>query len=156
MTTESQNANSLALHGTFLRDLSFENPHMPYKMQTIETQSKIDISYGIEVNALQENFFDVTLNTYIKSEINSESLFIVEISYAGVFNIIAEDQNEREKMLYVNCPQILHPFIRSLIANLVLEGGLPALLIQPVDFYNLYLEKKKETSFPNIESSLNN
>lgn len=155
MSVPPRPQGTLSIHGTFIRDLSFENPHVPYKI-TEGIEPKINISYDISATSLKDNFYEVVLSTYVSATLEEQSFFIIEVKFAGLFNIAFDDKEELEKVLYIQCPNILQPYVRRIVSELTTEGGMASLLLQPVDFFGLYLEKKAQLQSNNTSSITTN
>jgi preprotein translocase subunit SecB len=105
---------------------------------------------------LQENNYELalTINIEAKSSEDASSLFIVELSYAGVFTLQGIDDNEREGILMVYCPNLLFPYARRVISDVTRDGGFPPLMMEPIDFAALYSRNKQQqkTKSPSEES----
>lgn len=133
---QQSQAPTLRVLGQFVKDLSFENPgHSP-----VQQQPNIDL--GIDVGAAPHkdgnNMFEVSLKMSAKATADSAVLFIVELDYAGLFQLANTNEQQLEQMLLIECPRLLFPFARRIIAEITREGGFPPLLIDPVDFVQLY------------------
>jgi preprotein translocase subunit SecB len=127
---------SLRVLGQYVKDLSFENPgHAP-----VQSQPNIDL--GIDVGAAPHvdgnGLFEVSLKLSAKALAGESVLFITELDYAGLFQLQNVPDNQVEPMLLIECPRLLFPFARRIIAEITREGGFPPLLIDPVDFVALY------------------
>lgn len=125
----------------YVKDLSFENPGN----RIAENQPNIDL--GIDVSAAAHEsgngVFEVSLKLSAKAHSDTTTLFLAELDYAGLFQVIGFDEIETEAALLVECPRMLFPFARRLIADITREGGFPPLLIDPVDFVQLYRAQKE-------------
>ncbi|PKP81337.1 MAG: protein-export chaperone SecB [Alphaproteobacteria bacterium HGW-Alphaproteobacteria-18] len=130
------NPPSLRVLGQYVKDLSFENPGHP----PVQTQPNIDL--GIDVGAAPHadgnGMFEVSLKLSAKASSGETVLFISELDYAGLFQLQNVPENQVEAMLLIECPRLLFPFARRIIAEITREGGFPPLLIDPVDFVALY------------------
>lgn len=130
------NPPSLRVLGQYVKDLSFENPGHP----PVQTQPNIDL--GIDVGAAPHadgnGLFEVSLKLSAKASSGDTVLFISELDYAGLFQLQNVPENQVEAMLLIECPRLLFPFARRIIAEITREGGFPPLLIDPVDFVALY------------------
>jgi preprotein translocase subunit SecB len=129
-------APSMRVLGQYVKDLSFENPgHAP-----VQSQPNIDL--GIDVSATPHadgnGLYEVSLKLSAKAAADGKIMFICELDYAGLFQLqnVAEDQ--LEPMLLIECPRLLFPFARRIVAEITREGGFPPLLIDPVDFVALF------------------
>ncbi|MAN46945.1 MAG: protein-export chaperone SecB [Alphaproteobacteria bacterium] len=131
-----QQTPSMRVLGQYVKDLSFENPgHGP-----VQAQPNIDL--GIDVGATPHadgnGLFEVSLKLSAKATSEQTVLFLCELEYAGLFQLQTAQQNQIEPMLLIECPRLLFPFARRIIAEITREGGFPPLLIDPVDFVQLY------------------
>lgn len=127
---------SLRVLGQYVKDLSFENPGHP----PVQEQPNIDL--GIDVGAAPHadgnGMFEVSLKLSAKATSGETVLFITELDYAGLFQLQNVPDNQVEPMLLIECPRLLFPFARRIVAEITREGGFPPLLIDPVDFVALY------------------
>lgn len=130
------NAPAMRVLGQYVKDLSFENPgHGP-----VQAQPNIDL--GIDVGATPHKdgngLYEVSLKLSAKAVSEQTVLFLCELDYAGLFQLQNVQPNQMEPMLLIECPRLLFPFARRIIAEITREGGFPPLLIDPVDFVQLY------------------
>ncbi|OYW83785.1 MAG: protein-export chaperone SecB [Hyphomonas sp. 32-62-5] len=129
-------APSLRVLGQYVKDLSFENPGHP----PVQAQPNIDL--GIDVGAAPHadgnGLFEVSLKLSAKALAGDTTLFITELDYAGLFQLSNVTEKQVEPMLLIECPRLLFPFARRIIAEITREGGFPPLMIDPVDFVQLY------------------
>jgi preprotein translocase subunit SecB len=112
----------------YVKDLSFENPNAPRSLQQQQQAPQINIELKIEGRA----------------EAASTLLFAFDLLYAGVFRIANVPQDSLHAVIMIECPRLLFPFARELIATAVRNGGFPPLMIDPVDFVALYRQKLAE------------
>ena len=91
-----------------------------------------------------ENSYEITLQVKVSAGSKEATLFVLEMDYVGVFELTGFNQNDLEPILLIECPRILFPFARRIIADITAEGGFPPLRIEPVDFTALYLSQKKK------------
>ncbi len=127
----------------YIKDLSFENPGV-----TVQEQPNIDLA--IDVGAAPkneaENVFEVTLKLHARAGTKETALFILEMDYSGLFQISGFAQADLEPILLIECPRILFPFARRIIADISAEGGFPPLRIDPVDFAALYSSQRQRAA----------
>jgi preprotein translocase subunit SecB len=142
MTQKEELKKHISVEAQYVKDLSFENPGAPNSLTKTKSIPQIDLSLDIEVHKLSENdVFEVVLNTSAKALIEGETLFIVELQYAGIFTLTNFDETQKSMMLAVYAPSILFPFARKIIADATQSGGFQPLMVDPIDFASLY-EKK--------------
>jgi len=127
----------------YVKDLSFENPNAPRSLQQQPQQQPPKINIQINVNAkpLAENDFEVELKIEGRAEATNSMLFSFDLLYAGIFKIQNVPQENVHAIVMIECPRLLFPFAREIIANAVRNGGFPPLMIDPVDFVSLYRQR---------------
>jgi preprotein translocase subunit SecB len=131
---------SISVLRQFIKDLSFENPGA----QTRE-QPKIELGIDVGVRGLDgaENTYEVALKLKAQAGASEATLFLLEMEYAGLFRLDGMSPADTEAILLIECPRILFPFARRIVADLTAEGGFPPLRIDPVDFAALYSAQKQ-------------
>jgi preprotein translocase subunit SecB len=131
----------------YIKDLSFENPNAPLSLTKLQSNPNIDFNVNTNVNKLQQDHYEVSLQISAKAIDNSgekeEIIFLLEIQYAGLFVVGGISDDKINEVLLVNCPSILFPYIRRIIADITRDGGFPPLTIDPIDFYGLYLKNRE-------------
>ena len=139
--TESgeQNTQQFQIQKIYIKDLSFESPNAP-EMFTESPQPKIDFDLQTEAKKLTDDFFDVTLQVTATAKHNEKTAFLVEVKQAGIFNITGFPDDQLSHMLGSFCPNILFPYARESVSDLVTRGGFPPLLLAPVNFDALYAQ----------------
>ena len=118
----------------YVKDLSFENPGILKNISGNEGPN-ININIHVDVHPLSEEVYEAVILLNVKADLKGEAIFLVELSYGGIFKVRKGLPDERKKaLLLVDAPTLLFPFARAIIANITREGGLPPLLLSPVDF----------------------
>lgn len=138
--------SNIKVKAQYLKDFSFEVPNAPDIFKDKITDSEIKLSVDIDVNKLtEENQYEVVLNIKAFAEIKgSTKTFVCDASYAGLFELVNIEEQLLEQTLLIYCPNILFPYARRIMTQSTLDGGLPPLMIEPIDFYTLYENKKKQ------------
>jgi preprotein translocase subunit SecB len=135
---EAGPAPQLNVLAQYTKDLSFENPNAPSSLQPQAQQPQINIQINVTANNLAEHEFEVTLSVEGKAETTGKVMFSFELAYAGVFRIVNVPQENLHPLVMIECPRLLFPFAREIIATAVRDGGFPPLMLDPVDFVGLY------------------
>jgi len=130
----------------YTKDFSFENPNAPQSLQGGPQQPSINIQINVNATPLAENDVEVELKLDGKAESSGQVLFAFELVYAGVFRIQNIAQENVHPIVMIECPRLLFPFAREIIAAAVRNGGYPPLMLDPVDFVGLYRQKMGEMS----------
>ncbi|HJK87576.1 MAG TPA: protein-export chaperone SecB [Candidatus Megaira endosymbiont of Hartmannula sinica] len=142
---EQNNLPHISVVSQYIKDLSFENPNAPFIMENKEDKPKIDLSLDVDINQQQEeNFFEVRIMINAKASINDKVMFIIDLDYAGIFNLMNFPKDKIEPILAVHCPSVLFPFARKIIADTTQGGSFQPLMIDPIDFSILYNKKLAE------------
>ena len=122
----------------YTKDLSFENPNAPGSLAPQQQQPAINIQINVSANNVSENEFEVTLSIEGKAENAGKVMFSFDLAYAGVFRIVNVPKENLHPLVMIECPRLLFPFAREIIATSVRDGGFPPLMLDPVDFVGLY------------------
>jgi preprotein translocase subunit SecB len=138
---ETQAPPQLNVLAQYVKDLSFENPNAPRSLQQQQQQPQINIQINVNAKPLEQNDYEVELKIEGRAELPGSLLFGFELLYAGVFRIVNVPQENLHAVIMIECPRLLFPFARELIATAVRNGGFPPLMIDPVDFVSLYRQK---------------
>ena len=134
-----QDAPSMTVLAQYLKDLSFENPRAPGIYQS-NSQPKIDVNVDVQGRGLNPNQYEVELSVSAKAQReDGEAMFVVEASYAGVFEIVNVPREQLEMVMLVECPRLLFPFMRQIVADATRNGNFPPLMLEPIDFMGIYM-----------------
>ena len=146
MSKNSGINGSVLVNAQYIKDLSFENPKAPDSLLSNE-KPEVDVSIDIGAHNIQDETYEVVLALQIKSTVKKEIQYLIDIKYAGVFTLdkgIGSD--EKEKIIFVQCPNIIFPYARRVISDISRDGGYLPLYISPVDFMTLYNNNKNKNS----------
>jgi preprotein translocase subunit SecB len=137
------NAPQLNVLAQYIKDFSFENPNSPRSLAPSQTQPSITIQINVTVGQLAATDYEVSLKLEGKAETTDSAtlLFAFDLTYAGVFRIQNVPQEQVHPVVMIECPRLLFPFAREIIASAVRGGGFPPLLLDPVDFVALYQQR---------------
>ncbi|MCH2189537.1 MAG: protein-export chaperone SecB [Gammaproteobacteria bacterium] len=138
----------------YLKDSSLESPNAPDIFLENPAQPEVSIEATIKTKALeQEDFYEVVLGITITSKIGDKTAFLVEVMQAGVFQLAGLVKEELPLALEIACPNILLPFAREAISDLVGKAGFPQLLISPINFETLFQQKQAQIQAAAEEAS---
>ena len=136
-------APQLSVLAQYVKDFSFENPNAPRSLNTT-TAPQISVQVNVQANPLGEADFEVELKLEGKAEANETLMFSFELVFAGVFRIQNVPQENLHPIIMIECPRLLFPFAREMIATAVRNGGFPPLLLDPIDFVQLFQQRVAE------------
>ena len=129
---------SLNIVGQYVRDLSFENPEAPASIVSIGEAPSFNVSINVAVKKQTDDIFAVELTLNAKAERDKKILFNVELIYGGLFRVMNIPENQMAPALMIECPRLIFPFARQVLASVTQAGGFPPLLMEPVDFAVIY------------------
>jgi preprotein translocase subunit SecB len=138
--TEQEQAPQLSVLAQYIKDFSFENPNAPKSMAGGQ-QPDINIQINVNAAPIADNDIEVVLALNGKAEVAGSVMFSFELEFGGVFRIVNVPQESLDAVVLIECPRLLFPFAREIIATTVRNGGFPPLLLDPVDFVQLYRQK---------------
>lgn len=133
---------SLQVRAQYVKDLSFESPYAPQSLFAPPQRPAIEVGVDLKAQKLQDNVYEVVIQTSARASTEANSLFLVEVAYAGVFQVSGIAEEQLERVLLIDAPFIMFPFLRRVIADVTRDGGFPPLLLDPIDFHQLYLKNR--------------
>lgn len=139
----------------YVKDFSFENPNAPRSMIPNPQQPAISVNIGVEAAPLSDTDIEVTLRLDGKAEGQGMVLFAFELLYAGVFRVQNVPADSLQPTIMIECPRMLFPFAREIIATATRNGGYPPLLLEPIDFSALYRQRLAEAQLAPGGSPIN-
>jgi len=131
------------LQRIYIKDLSFEAPKTPEVFQGDWTPS-LNVNIGTKTRSLGEDLHEVVVTVNVEARNGEDVVFLVELHQAGVFVIRGFEDEERNRILGILCPQNLFPFAREAVASLTLKGGFPQVLLQPVNFERAWMQSNAQ------------
>jgi preprotein translocase subunit SecB len=132
--------------GQYVKDLSFENPSAPGSLRPSDKAPKLDVNVNVNARSQTQSDFEVELKLEARATRGEETLFIVEVTYAGLFQLRGVPNELIQGMILVECPRLLFPFARQIVAEATRQGGFPPLMIDPVDFNALYRQRMAQAA----------
>jgi preprotein translocase subunit SecB len=135
---QQQSNVPLAVSLQYLKDLSFESPRAPQVFVTQGPQSQVNVNVRVDGRGVGENTYEITLHLEVKANAGEDAVFLLEMDYAGIFTVTAQPPEVLGQLLMIEAPRMLFPFARQIVTNTIAAGGFPPLLINPIDFADLY------------------
>lgn len=137
-------APSMNVLAQYVKDFSFENPNAPNSLRPREKAPEISININVNPNPMSETDFEVELKLEAKAVDGDEVLFNVELVYAGIFRMQNIPAQALQAAVLIECPRLLFPFARQIMADATRNGSFPPLMIDPVDFGQLFQQRMAE------------
>jgi preprotein translocase subunit SecB len=130
----------------YLKDFSFENPNAPNSLGPQDKAPNISIQVNVNAKQLAPTDFEVTLTLDAKAGEGAGVLFKLDLEYGGVFRLVNIPEEQIHPIVMIECPRLLFPFVRQIVAEATRNGGFPPLYIDPIDFVALYQQKAAEAA----------
>ncbi len=134
----------ISVNAQYTKDLSFEAPTAPRIFAAMQ-QEDPDVKIGVNVDFMEfeDNIFEVVLKIEATCTVGAETAFMLELEYGGLFTVNVEDE-VRGAVLLIECPRLLFPFARNILADVSRDGGFPPLMLGPLDFAGMYQQQLAE------------
>jgi preprotein translocase subunit SecB len=129
----------------YTKDFSFENPNAPRSLTPQQKPPQISIQVNVNAKQMAEQDFEVDLTLEGNAKIDADVMFAFELVYSGIFRARNIPADQLHPVIMIECPRLLFPFARQIVADAVRNGGFPPLYIDPIDFAALYRQKAGET-----------
>ncbi len=140
-----------SLQKLYVKDVSFETPNSP-EIFTRPWDPKVEFNLASNAKQLQENLFEVTVTTTLTVTVEEKTAYLVEVCQAGIFAMVNFDEEELSPLLGSYCPNILFPYAREAVSDLVTKGGFPPMLLAPINFDALYAQHLQQVQAQEGES----
>jgi preprotein translocase subunit SecB len=153
----AQPVQPLVVNIQYVKDLSFEVPGAPQIYSQLRSQPQVNINLDVQARRVHEgqSVFEVAIMIRAEAHDNSAqangqaatpppTVFVAELTYAGVFTLNGLPDNAIEPVLLVECPRILFPFARNILSDVTRDGGFPPVLLQPIDFVALWQARRNQ------------
>lgn len=128
----------MTIHAQYIKDLSFENPNAPESLSGQQQAPSVSVNVDVQANQLGETDFEVVLSIRCEAKAEETVVFLADLAYGGVISLHGVPEQHLRPVVLIEGPRLLFPFARSIIANVSKDAGFPALMINPIDFADLY------------------
>ena len=126
----------------YVKDLSFENPNAPQSLSGGGEQPRIEVSVDVGARATGQDRYEIELRITAKAHRGEVRAFVAEVLYAGLFALRNIPQEALQLVCLIECPRLIFPFARRILADATRDGGFPPLLLDPIDFAALYRQQE--------------
>ena len=135
----------LSLQKIYIKDASFEVPGAPHIFQE-QGQPQIQLNLAQQVGTLADSVYEVVLTITVTCKVAEKTAYLAEVQQAGVFGLAGFDVPNRDAVLATYCPNVLFPYARQAVSDMIQNGGFPPFLLQPINFEALYAEQMRRRS----------
>jgi preprotein translocase subunit SecB len=137
-----QSGAQLQLQKIYIKDASFEVPSAPQIFQE-QGQPQVQLNLEHKVGTLAQDVYEVILTVTVTCKLEEKTAYLAEVQQAGIFGVLGFDAASRDAVLATYCPNVLFPYARQAISDLIQNGGFPPFLLQPINFDALYAEQQR-------------
>ena len=137
----------------YLKEASLEQPNSPALLLEQE-QPSVDIQLGVEANPVAEGIYEVCVTATVQTKIQDRTVFLVEAKQAGIFEIRNRAPEQMGQVMGIACPQIVYPYLRGNVADLIQRGGFPPVHLSEINFQAMYEQQQNSAGADAAPSSL--
>lgn len=141
---DQTNPPRLTILSQYIKDLSFENPRAPTSLEPGNSRPEIQVRVDTRAQELGSERYEVTFQLHCEAKSGNDPVFMVELTYAGLFSLANVPPDSLQPVLLIECPRLLFPFARRIVADVTRDGGFPPLMIDPIDFVTLYRRRQEQ------------
>jgi preprotein translocase subunit SecB len=141
--------------GQYIKDLSFENPNVRRLLGGPGEQPALRVEVNVNATKLADKMFESAIQFKAEAASKTGVIYDLELAYAGLFEVQNLPDQALEPFLLINCPSLLFPFLRRIVADLTREGGFPPLLLDPIDFAALFVQRQQQGQQTGIQPTVN-
>jgi preprotein translocase subunit SecB len=150
------NQPRMTIQTQFVKDLSFENPRAPESLQPSQARPEIQVRVDVRAQAIGSERYEVVLQIHVDAQAGGATSFMLELTYGGVFGLLNIPADSRQALLLIECPRLLFPFARRVIADATRDGGFPPLMLDPIDFVALYRRRQQQAQAQSPDEAVPN
>jgi preprotein translocase subunit SecB len=140
--SETQQA-TFQIEKIYVKDMSLELPNAP-QVFAQATQPQVEVQISSEAGQFAEGVYEVSVSATVTAKAGDRTLFLAEAVQAGIFSVRNVPEEEMQPLLAIGCPNILFPYLRETISDIITRGGFPPVLLSPVSFEQIYLQRMQE------------
>lgn len=142
----TQLTGTFQVNAQYIKDLSFEVPGAPQVFAALAANPPdVNVQVNLDSTPLGNHLHEVSLRIGLEAKIQDKVAFILDLTFAGVFTVQLPDEHI-QPVVMIECPRLLFPFARNIVADLVRDGGFPPIMLQPIDFVSLYRARLEQTA----------
>ena len=149
----SEQAPVFQIQRVYLKEASMEQPNSPAILLEQE-QPSVDIQLGIEANPVAEGVFEVSVTATVHTQIKDKTVFLVEVKQAGIFEVRNLPEDQMGPIMGIACPQIVYPYLRGNVADLIQRSGFPPVHLSEINFQAMYEQQQSQAAQNSSSSTL--
>ena len=139
--SDEQQAPIFQIQRVYLKDMSLEQPNSPAILAS-EQQPEVDIQLAMGMEQVTDGIVEVTVTATVKTQIEDKTVFLVEVKQAGIFEIRNLPDDQMGPVVGIACPQIIYPYLRSNVADVIQRAGFPPVHLSEINFQAMYEQQQ--------------
>ncbi len=148
----AENAPMMTVQKIYVKDVSFETPNAP-DIFNEKGQPDIKMNLNQKVKQLAEGTYEIVLTVTVTCKILEKTAYLIEVQQAGIFGLVNFEENVLHQVLGTYCPNVLFPYARQVVSEIVMQGGFQPLILQPVNFDQLYAQQMQQAAAAQAETA---
>ncbi|HFC30042.1 MAG TPA: protein-export chaperone SecB [Oceanospirillales bacterium] len=148
----AENAPMMTVQKIYVKDVSFETPNAP-DIFNEKGQPDIKMNLNQKVKQLAEGTYEIVLTVTVTCKILEKTAYLIEVQQAGIFGLVNFEENVLHQVLGTYCPNVLFPYARQAVSEIVMQGGFQPLILQPVNFDQLYAQQMQQAAAAQAETA---
>ena len=145
---QEQAQGQFSIQKIYIKDVSFETPNSPAIFANAKWEPEVNVQLNSRAGQMENDMHEVVLSVTITAKVEDKVAYLVEVQQAGIFQAAGFEETQQAHLLGAFCPNILFPYVREAISDLVARGGFPQMLLQPVNFDALYAQRMQQNKAP--------
>jgi preprotein translocase subunit SecB len=137
MSDQANDQPSFSIQRIYLKDLSLELPNAPQILME-QGQPQVDVQLNLHAEPVVDSIYEVAVTATVTAKVNDKTLFLVEAKQAGLFEIRNVPQDQMQPIIAIACPQIVYPYLRATVADVLNRTGFPPVHLTEVNFQAMY------------------
>ena len=144
-TTDNNQAPVFQIQRVYLKECSLEQPNSP-SILLVQEQPEVDIQLGVDATPVADGIYEVTVTATVHTKIGDKTVFLVEAKQAGIFELRNLSAEQMGPIMGITCPQIVYPYLRSNVSDIVSRGGFPPVHLAEINFQAMYEQQQAEAA----------
>ena len=144
-TTDNNQTPVFQIQRVYLKECSLEQPNSP-SILLVQEQPEVDIQLGVDATPVADGIYEVTVTATVHTKIGDKTVFLVEAKQAGIFELRNLSAEQMGPIMGITCPQIVYPYLRSNVSDIVSRGGFPPVHLAEINFQAMYEQQQAEAA----------
>lgn len=145
-TNDTDNQPVFQIQRIYLKDLSLEQPNSPQILLETAVQPNLDVNLTLQAEPVAEGLFEIAITATVTTKLGDKTVFLVEAKQAGIFELRNIPEDQMQPIVAVACPQIIYPYLRASVADIITRAGFPPVHLTEVNFQAMYESQRAQAA----------